>query len=57
MTLLSDNDKSRIEKRFESDKDSVCKKDMILKYAVYLTCMEKIQAITPDLKDYGMSFV
>ena len=52
MTLLSDNDKSRIEKRFESDKDSVCKKDMIVKYAVYLTCLEKIRKITPDLKKF-----
>jgi hypothetical protein len=50
--LLTDDEKRQIEKRFETDTDLVSKENMIIKYAVYKTCLMSIEALTPSLKEY-----
>jgi hypothetical protein len=54
MTFLTNTEIKRIEKRLETDTDSECKEDMIIKYAFYKTCLMKIEALTPELKKYGI---
>ena len=54
MTLLTDNEIRRIEKRLETDANLECKETMIMNFAMYKTCLLKMEQLTPELKEYGL---